>query len=74
MKVVMRVGISGTRGGQDWPQPGQILECSTEEGAHLCASGIAIPVREEDVETAVAPEAEKRAAIKTTATVGKAKD
>ena len=60
MKVRMRVGISGTRSGQDWPQPGGILECSNEEGAQLCASGIAVPVVEDDVETAVAAEPEKR--------------
>jgi hypothetical protein len=56
----MRVGISGTRGGQDWPQPGQILDCTDEEGAQLCANGIAVPVVEDRVETAVAPEPEKR--------------
>jgi len=56
----MRVGISGTRGGQDWPQPGQILDCTDEEGAQLCANGIAVPVVEDRVETAVVPEPEKR--------------
>jgi len=64
MKVRMRVGISGSRSGQDWPQPGQILECTEEEGAHLCASGIAVPVVEDDVETAVAPAAETRTRAK----------
>jgi len=60
MKVRMRVGISGTRSGEAWPQPGQILECSAEEGAQLCANGIAVPEPDDKVETAVMPDAEKR--------------
>lgn len=61
MKVRMRVGMSGTRGGQDWPQPGEILECDDDEGAQLCANGIAVPEPDDKVEKAVAPEPEKRA-------------
>jgi hypothetical protein len=64
MKVRMRVGISGTRSGQPWPQPGQILECSAEEGAQLCASGIAVPEPDDHVETAVMPDPEKRTAVR----------
>jgi len=62
MKVLMRVGISGTRSGVDWPQPGQILECDDAEGAQLCAAGLAIPVAEQQTERAVVPTAtvEKR--------------
>jgi hypothetical protein len=57
----MKVGISGTRSGVDWPQRGEILECDDDEGAQLCAGGLAEPVYEpEPVETAVAPEPEKR--------------
>ena len=56
----MKVGISGTRSGQDWPGIGQTLECSDEEGAQLCAGGLATPVVEEREERAVAPEPEKR--------------
>jgi hypothetical protein len=70
----MRVGISGSRSGVEWPQPGHILECSNEEGAQLCASGIAVPVVDDEVETAVTDDAEKRAPIRTTAAVGKKKD
>lgn len=62
MKVRMRVGISGTRSGADWPQRGQILECDDAEGAQLCAGGLAEPVVEDRTETAVAPEPEKRTA------------
>jgi len=60
IKVRMQVGMSGTRSGVAWPAPGEILECSPDEGAQLCASGIAIPVVEDEVETATAVPAEKR--------------
>ncbi len=59
----MVVEISGTRAGQDWPRPGETLEVSDEEGAQLCAGGLARPVAEKDTdtaETAVAPKAETR--------------
>lgn len=56
----MRVGISGTRSGADWPQPGEILDCSDEEGMQLCQAGIAVPEVEDRVKKAVAPKAEKR--------------
>ena len=64
MKVRMRVGISGTRSGRDWPQPGEVLECSNEEGAQMCANGIAVPVVDDPVETAVAADSEKRTRAK----------
>ena len=62
MKVRMRVGISGTRSGEAWPQPGEVLVCSLEEGRQLCQAGIAVPEPEPEpepdevrVEKAVAP-------------------
>jgi hypothetical protein len=60
----MRVGISGSRDGQDWPPIGGELEVSDEEGAQLCAGGLAEPVADTDadVEKAVAPKAETRRA------------
>ncbi len=61
MKVRMKVGISGTRNGQDWPPPGGELEVDDEEGAQLCAGGLAEPIAEpQKVWTATAPEPEKR--------------
>lgn len=61
MKVRMKVGISGTRSGEDWPGPGGILDVDDEEGAALCAGGLAEPVAEpQKVWTATAPEPEKR--------------
>lgn len=62
MKVRMRVLISGTRSGQDWPPPGATLVVDDAEGMHLCQAGLAEPVAEDEtpVETATAPVAEKR--------------
>lgn len=62
MKIRMKVEISGTRGGQDWPKIGEVLEVGDEEGVQLCAGGMAEPVADLDagVETAVAPVAETR--------------
>lgn len=61
-KVIMRVGISGSRNGRDWPQPGDTLECDQEEALQLCASGIAVPAVDDETETATTPQAlvEKR--------------
>lgn len=49
MKVRMVAGISGGRGdGTSWPHPGETLIVSDEEGAHLCAARLAVPVAEEE--------------------------
>lgn len=60
MKIRMKVQISGTRNGQTWPPYNEVLEVGDEEGAELCAAGMAVPVADDGVETAVAPDAEKR--------------
>lgn len=62
MKVEMKVRLSGTVNGQDYPQRGGVLETTDEHGAELCAAGLAVPVvsTEPPVERAVAPTAEKR--------------
>lgn len=67
MKIRMRVSISGTRSGQDWPPAGGTLVVDDAEGMHLCQGGLAEPVVEDEtpVETATAPVAEKRTAAKT---------
>lgn len=44
MKIRMKVYISGTRDGQDWPAVGEEIEVPDEEGADLCAAGFAEPV------------------------------
>ncbi|HCA86372.1 MAG TPA: hypothetical protein DEQ61_13230 [Streptomyces sp.] len=59
MKIRMKVEMSGTRNGQPWPKPGEVVELPTAEAAHLVASGVAEQVAEpKPVETATAPPAE----------------
>lgn len=61
MRIRMKVGVSGTHSGEDWPPLGGTLLVDDEYGAQLCAGGMAEPVYEpEPVETAVAPDPEKR--------------
>lgn len=68
MKVEMKVQLSGTVNGLDYPQRGGVLETTDEHGAELCAAGLAVPVVSEPVvERAVAPEVEKRTTRKRTA-------
>lgn len=52
MKVKMKVVMSGTRNGESWPLPGNDVEVPDDEGANMCANGLAVPVRsdEDDVE------------------------
>ena len=66
MKVRMKVQMSGTRNGEEWPAKGEVAELPTAEAAHYVASGIAEEVTApeaapEQPETATAPAAEKRA-------------
>lgn len=44
----MKVYISGTRNGEAWPAPGGEVDLPDQEGAKLCASGLATPVRDDD--------------------------
>lgn len=66
MKVKMKVVMSGTRNGESWPLPGQEIELPDEEGASLCANGLALPVRsdEDDVETRDEPRSKPKAKAK----------
>ncbi len=59
MKVRMKVGISGTIDGRDWPRVGGEIEVSDFEGADMCARGLAEPVVEEP-RKATAKKAETR--------------
>ena len=62
MKIRMKVVMSGTRNGEAWPLPGGEIEVPDDEGANMCANGLATPVRsdEDDVEKrAPAKKAEK---------------
>lgn len=61
MRVRMKVDVSGSRDGQDWPPRGGVIEVPEQEGAELCRSGMAEPVAEPlREERAVAPEPEVR--------------
>lgn len=61
MKVRMRIHMSGTRDGIDWPPPGSVIELPDDEATQYCAAGIADPVTTfADAQTTVAPEPEKR--------------
>ncbi len=74
MHVRMKVDISGTRGGVDWPPRGSILEVGDAEGRDLIHAGMADPVAEfRDAETAVVPKAEERADAKDDAVLTKSK-
>lgn len=61
MRVRMKVEVSGTRNGHPWPRRGEVVDVPDAEGADLCAAGLAEPVVDDRVETAVAPPAETRA-------------
>lgn len=61
MRVRMKLSITGTRDGKDWPAKGEEVDLPDTEGADLCAAGIAEPVVVERAEKATAPAAEKRA-------------
>lgn len=57
MKVQMRVGITGTRNGLDWPAPGGVVDLPDDEARSMIAAGLA-------AEVAVAREPEKAATPK----------
>lgn len=66
MRVRMRTHISGTRAGVDWPPAGGEIDLPDDEGARLCAAGMAEPVAVRPAEEhAVAPPAEERAKPRT---------
>lgn len=53
MHVRMKVDVSGTRNGAKWPPRGSVVEVADDEGAQLCAAGLAAPVVDDKTETAV---------------------
>lgn len=61
MRVRMKVSMSGTRDGHDWPARGSIVEMPDEEARGYIHAGMAEPVTDfRDAETAVVPKAEVR--------------
>lgn len=59
MKVRMKGDITGTRNGEPWPPVGGEIDLPDEEAANLCAAGMAVPVKEDKVETATPPAEEE---------------
>jgi hypothetical protein len=65
VKVRMKTQITGTRNGVRWPAAGGEVTLPDNEGADLCAQGLAEPVAERArPEKATAPTPEKRATRK----------
>jgi len=44
MKVRLKVSLSGARNGVAWPSAGEEIDLPDQEGADLCAAGMAEPV------------------------------
>lgn len=43
MKITMRVGITGTRNGEDWPPAGGTIDLPADEANALVEAGLAEP-------------------------------
>lgn len=54
--VTLKVQISGTRNGEDWPAPGTTINLPDDEAASLIAGGVAVLVDEPVEEKASKPE------------------
>ncbi|MDX2705808.1 hypothetical protein PV350_23530 [Streptomyces sp. PA03-6a] len=52
MKIRMKVQVSGTRDGAEWPRAGHMVDLPDAEAAELCAAGLAVPAPGDEVETA----------------------
>lgn len=48
MKVIMKVGISGTRNGQDWPAAGGAIDLPKSEAEELIANNLAVLPKDAD--------------------------
>lgn len=62
MQVRMKVHVSGTRNGQEWPPRGSVVDLPDAEAADYCRTGMAEPVSTfgADVEIATVSEPELR--------------
>ena len=65
MKVIMRVNISGTRNGIEWPPMGETVELPDAEAVDLLNARMAEPVPVE-IEVATMPTAPKKQARRRT--------
>ena len=52
MKVRMKVQMSGSRNGEDWPAVGEVIDLDVDEAALYLTSGVCAPLKGDDVETA----------------------
>lgn len=64
MKVQMKVSISGTRDGQDWPAIGEIVDLPNDEAVSMLNAGLVSAVESSKPETRPSSEPTKRAATK----------
>lgn len=64
MKVQMKVSISGTRDGVEWPAAGGVVDLPKAEAEHMIAASLAAPADEQKAEKAVAPAPQKAVAKK----------
>lgn len=55
MRVEMRVELSGTRNGAEWPPVGGVVDLPDGEAVDLLNAGLAGAVRDPDPETATVP-------------------
>lgn len=65
MKVRLKVDISGTRNGQEWPRRGSVVDLPDDEAVQMCAAEMAVPVTDDAVETATLPVDEERRPLTT---------
>lgn len=64
MLTRMKVNMSGSRDGVDWPARGETVDLPDAEAAHMVASGLAEPVDDQPAEeTATAPATEEKAVL-----------
>jgi len=55
MQVRMKVKISGTRNGEEWPDKGEVIDLPDDEAVQLLGQGAAEPADEPEPETATKP-------------------
>lgn len=55
MKVKLKVNLSGTRNGAEWPAVGGVVDLPDAEAAQMLASGMASSVKDDQVKDATAP-------------------
>lgn len=74
MRVRLKVDISGTRDGHDWPPRGAVVDLPADEAMGLIGSNMAEATGDHtaDIERAVLPEAETRRGPKVRAGLTKA--